>query len=54
MYEWSVEVYDAPLTDPDIWEGRADDYEEAVTDAAEMAEATNPYQTVITITRKGG
>lgn len=54
MYEWFVEVYDAPLTDPDVWGGCADDYEEAVTDATEMAEAPDAHQVVITITNKGG
>ena len=51
-YKWTVEIYEEPLTEPEILEGTADDYEEAVENAVEMSEGSGaPYQTVITIER---
>lgn len=53
MYKWSVEIWDQPLEDPtEISQSAADDYEEAVERAAEMAEAEEPYKTIITITKE--
>ncbi len=52
MYRWTVEIWDRPLEDPtEISQGAVDDYEEAVERAAEMAEAVEPYKTIITITK---
>ena len=53
MYRWTVEIWDRPLEDPtEISQGAVDDYEDAVTRAAEMAEAEEPYKTIITITKE--
>ena len=52
MYEITVEIWNNPLEEPEIWQGGADDYEDAVTNAAELAEAEEPYKTVITITKE--
>ena len=52
MYKWSVEIFEGPLQDAEIYEGSADDYEEAVERAAEMSEAEEPYKTIITITKE--
>jgi len=51
MYKWTVEITEDPLQDAEIYDGIADDYEEAVERAAEMAEAEEPYKTIITITK---
>lgn len=52
MYRWTVEIWDRPLEDPtEISQGAVDDYEDAVTRTAEMAEAEEPYKTIITITK---
>lgn len=52
MYEITVKIWNSPLEEPEIWKGGADDYEDAVTNAAELAEAEEPYKTIITITKE--
>ena len=52
MYEIAVEIYEDPLQDAEIYDGIADDYEDAVERAAETAEAEEPYKTIITITKE--
>lgn len=53
MYKWSVEIWDRPLEEPtEMSQGAADDYEAAVERAAEMAEAEEPYRTVIEINKE--
>lgn len=52
MYKWTVEIIEDPLQDAEIYDGIADDYEEAVENAAELAEAEEPYKTIITITKE--
>lgn len=53
MYQYKVVLYDAPLQDPIFMVERVvEDYEDAVTEAAEMTEGNNIYRAEITITRK--
>ena len=52
MYKWTVEITEDPLQDAECYDGIADDYEEAVENAAEMAEANEPYKVIITITKE--
>lgn len=52
MYEFTVEIWYQPLEEPDMYKGAADDYEDAITNAAELAEVTEPEKSVITIIKR--
>ena len=53
MYKYTVELYDGPLQDPSFMIKRVvEDYEDAVTEAAEMTEGNNIYKAVIIIEKE--